>query len=111
VTDLEYRPELINRPDVLALRGKVSVTVDPNIREDETQVSVELDSGQRYTTHIDHVIGSTERPMSDADMEVKFRGLTEPVLPKSQVDRLIESCRNVTQLDDVALLAQLAAAR
>jgi 2-methylcitrate dehydratase PrpD len=111
MTDLEYRPEFIARPDVLALRARVGVTIDEKIREDETEVTIELNNGKRHTTHIDHVIGSAERPMSDADMEQKFRGLTEPVLPVSQVDRLIDTCRNVTRLDDVALVAQLAAAR
>ena len=107
MTDLEYRSEYINRPDVLALRDKVKVTSDASIREDETEVTVELGSGERHTSHVDHVIGSAERPMSDADMEQKFRGLTEPVLPRSQIDRLIDSCRNVTGLDDAAVLAQL----
>ena len=83
MTDLEYRPDFINRADVLTLRGKVVVTPDAKIREDETEVSIEMNSGTRHTTHIEHVIGSTQRPMSDADMEQKFRGLTGPVLPAS----------------------------
>jgi len=111
MTDLEYRPEYINRPDVLALRGKVGVTVDDKIREDETEIVIELNIGKRFTTHIDHVIGSADRPMSDADMEQKFRGLTELVLPPANVDKLIECCRNVTELDNVATFAQLATTR
>jgi 2-methylcitrate dehydratase PrpD len=111
MTDFEYRPAFIERADVLALRARVAVTVERKIREDETEVVVELDGGARFTCHIDHVIGSAARPMSDADMERKFRGLTEPVLPQAQVDQLIESCRNVAQLDDVAVLARLAAKR
>ena len=111
MTDFEYRPGFIARPDVLALRDRIRVTSDPQIREEETEVIVELGSGKRFTTHIEHVIGSAERPMSDTDMEKKFRGLTEPLLPGAQIDQLVEACRNVTRLDNVAVLAQLASAR
>ena len=108
MTDLEYRPEYINRPDVLALRARVGVTVDEKIREDETDIVIELNTGKRVTTHIDHVIGSAERPMSNADMEQKFRGLVEPLLPRTNVDQLVECCRNVSALDDIAVIARLA---
>jgi 2-methylcitrate dehydratase PrpD len=111
MTDLEYRDDFIRRPDVLALRGRVTVATDPKIREDETEVSVDMNSGARHTTHIDHVIGSAERPMSDADMEQKFRGLTAPVLPASQVEQLLENCRNVSALPDSSVLARLGSAQ
>ena len=111
MTDLEYRPEYINRTDVLALRSKVIVTVDDKIREDETEVVIELKSGERMTTHIDHVIGSMHRPMSDIDMEQKFRALVDPLLPQSNVDQLIDCCRNVNLLEDISIIARLASLR
>ena len=37
---------------------EVGVTVDEKIREDETEVSIEMNNGKRCTAHIDHVIGS-----------------------------------------------------
>ncbi len=104
----EYRAAFVNQADVIALRSKVTVTVDASIREDETDVTLHLQGGKTLNTHIDHVIGSEQRPMSDHDMEEKFRALVEPVLGKACVQPLIDACWNITELDDMSKLARLA---
>lgn len=108
MTEREYSPSTISNPDVLALREKVLVTVDEEIREDETHVALELSGGETLSCHVDHVIGSIGNPMSDQDIEQKFRGLTEPLLPKGCVDQLIDTCANITKIDNAAVLARLA---
>ena len=95
--------------EVMALRDRVSVTVDATIREDETDVTLHLRGGKTLNMHIDHVIGSEHKPMSDRDMAEKFRALVEPVLPKARIEPLIDACWNINKLDDVSKLARLAA--
>ena len=107
--ELEYNAAFVNKPEVTALRDKVSVTVDAAIREDETDVTLHLHGGKTLNTHIDHVIGSEHKPMSDRDMAEKFRVLVEPVLPKDRIAPLIDACWNLNKLDDVSTLARLAA--
>ena len=108
MTEQEYSPSNIANPEVLALRDRVTVTVDEKIREDETDVAIELEGGEILSCYIEHVIGSFDKPMSDQDMEQKFRGLTELVLPKARVDQLIETCGNISKIGDAAVLARLA---
>jgi 2-methylcitrate dehydratase PrpD len=108
MTEQEYSPSSIANAEVLALRDKVTVTVDEKIREDETHVTIELAGGETLNCHVDHVIGSSDKPMSDQDIEQKFRGLTEPLLPKARVDQLIDTCANIMKIDDAAVLARLA---
>ena len=105
----EFSLDCITDPRVLALREKVTVTADPQIREDETYVAIELADGKTLDVHIDHVVGSTEKPMSDRDIQEKFRGLTEPLLPRAQVDGLIKACGDLRNLDAAAVIARLAA--
>jgi len=109
MTEQEYSPSNISNAEVLALREKVAVTVDEKIREDETHVAIELKGGETLSCHVDHVIGSSGKPMSDQDIEQKFRGLTEPVLPKARVDEIIDTCANIMKIGDAAVLARLAA--
>lgn len=106
----EFTPAAIGHPDVLALREKVAVTVEAGMGEDEADITIELADGKVFHCHIDHAIGSAGRPMSDLDMQDKFRGLAEPLLPPSQVDGLIEACHGLHELGDVSQLARLAAA-
>jgi 2-methylcitrate dehydratase PrpD len=95
----------------VALREKVAATADAAIREDEADVVIELADGTSLHHHVDYVTGSTQRPMSDADIETKFRGLAAPVLPAPAIERLIAACRQITQADDAAVLARLARAQ
>ena len=108
MTEQQYSPANIADAEVLALRDKVVVTVDEKIREDESYVALELDSGETLSCHVDHVIGSFDKPMSDQDIGQKFRGLTEPLLPKARVDEIIDTCANIMKIGDAGVLARLA---
>ena len=50
---------------------------------------------------VEHAIGSLERPITDAQLEAKFRDLAEPVIGAGQADKLIEACRRLGEAEDV----------
>jgi 2-methylcitrate dehydratase PrpD len=110
VGEQEFADAFIQRDDVVALREKVRVQPDPAIREDEAHVTVTLDDRRTSSRHVEHAAGTAERPMTDREIETKFRGLCERYLPASRIDALIERCWNVTALENAAALVQLAAA-
>jgi hypothetical protein len=56
-------------------------------------------------TFVEHAIGSVHRPMSDGDLETKFRGLASAVLAKPQIERLIALCWGIAKLGNAAELA------
>lgn len=58
----------------------------------------------------DQVLGSLSRPLSDADLEAKFRGLTEGILSPRQIDELISLCWFVTSLGDSSAIARASVA-
>lgn len=107
----EYQSDFINRPDVVALRAKVVVEPDTKIREDEAHVALRMSDGGVVREHVEHATGTVERPMTDRDIENKFRGLCAPFLPQSQVAALIERCWNITDVTDAAIFAQLASVK
>ena len=109
VGEQEFADAFIQRDDVVALREKVRVQADPAIREDEAHVTVTLDDRRTLSRHVEHAAGTAERPMTDREIETKFRGLCEPYLRASRIDALIERCWNVTALENAAALVQLAA--
>ncbi len=68
-------------PAVTALRDRVRAEAQAGIREEEAYVTISLRDGRKLERHVAHAVGSLERPMSDADLEAKFRGLADGVLP------------------------------
>jgi 2-methylcitrate dehydratase PrpD len=92
-------------PIIVALRDRVTATVDPAIKEDQVRAIVTTKDGRTFDKFVEHVVGSLERPMSDKDLEAKFMGLANRVLPPDQARRLMELCWNVETLSNVGELA------
>lgn len=105
----QYSDGCVRDAAVVALRDKVTATADAKIREHEAYINVRLRDGRTLTKHVEHAIGSMQRPMSDADLEAKFRGLAGAILPSAQVDKLIDICWSLGKLDDAGEVARAAA--
>lgn len=109
--EAQFSDATVRSPDVIALRKRVEAIADPAIRKLEARVRIQLSSGKVLEKHVEHALGSFERPLSDADLETKFRGLVAGVLPDAQASRLIDLCWNVGELDDAGAVAREAAQR
>jgi 2-methylcitrate dehydratase PrpD len=105
----EFSTEAVLDPDVVALRERVTATEDTSIRKLEGYVTIELLDGTILERHVPHALGTVNHPMSDADLEFKFRGLVEGLLPEDQISDLISLCWDVTKLDDAGAIARRAA--
>jgi len=105
--EAEYDDALVRRDDVTALRRKVVATVDDSIDEAAADVTVILKDGRREHVFVEHAIGSLEQPMTDADLEGKFRILAGPVIGADRAAKLIAACWNLGAAADVSALAAL----
>jgi 2-methylcitrate dehydratase PrpD len=105
VGEAQFSDERVVDPRVTALRDRVRAVVDPATNEDAADVRVTLRDGTVLHRHVLHAIGSLARPMSDADLEAKFRGLCAPVLDAPAIDALI---RETWHLDSAAAAGALA---
>lgn len=104
--EAEYGDDVVRDPKVIALRDRVSAGVDKSMHEDQTRVAIRLRNGKTVEKFIEHAIGSRDRPMSDADLEAKFRALARGILSGPQCDRLIRLCWDVGKLEDAGEVAR-----
>lgn len=102
--EAQFADAVVRDPAVIAVRDRIDATPDPTIRKLEARVSLELNDGRVFDKHVAHALGSTEHPMSDADLEAKFRGLVEGVIPSAQAANLIELCWKFPTLANAAQL-------
>ena len=102
----QYSDKAVHNPEVVTLRDNVNAVADSSIREEQARVSIELKDGRKLEKFIKHAIGSVERPMSDADLEAKFSGLAEDVIPREQTRRLMDLCWNIEKLSSAADIVQ-----
>ncbi len=104
--EAEYSDACVRDPKVIALRDRVTATADGSVHEDQAHISIRLRNGETLEKFIKHAIGSIDKPMSDGDLEAKFRGLADGILSKAESDKLIRLCWDIGKLKDAGEVAR-----
>jgi 2-methylcitrate dehydratase PrpD len=103
----QYADECVNEPAVLALRRKITVEEDANVPVETAYVTVETKDGRRFERHVTEARGTMARPMTDAELEVKFRGLVDYGAPALDSGRLIEAIWGIGDERDVGRIVRM----
>src|SRR5471032_3203512 len=106
----QYSDAAVHDIATVQLRDKVTAEIDPAMPADAVHITIKLASGERFEKHVEHAIGSIERPMSDADLAAKFTDLVEPILGGAHAASLLEAGSKMESLENIATLADLARA-
>jgi len=96
----------INDAEVTRLREQALLVIDERFRTDEAEAQLTLRDGRVLMKHIDHAVGGLERPITDAGLESKLKGLAEDVLSNAQIATLIELLWTFDKLEDASALAR-----
>jgi 2-methylcitrate dehydratase PrpD len=107
----QFSDACVRDPRVIAVRSRVSAREDPAIGRTEARVTIRTRDGRTLARHVEHALGTLARPMSDADLEAKFRALAQGVLVPAQSEETIRSCWQITALEDAGALARAAVPR
>ena len=102
----EFSDAAVLEPDVIALRQKVEALPDGAVAMMEAYATIRLAGGRVIEKHVPSALGSTERPMSDRDLEDKFRALVEGVLPPERAGALLDACWRAEQHEDAAAISR-----
>ncbi len=97
----EYTDEAISDPDIRRVSESVIAVADQAITEDQSHIEVELLDGRKISHFVEESLGNLRRPLSDRQLEDKFRDQAIVRLPGEQVEKLIELCWRIDELDDV----------
>ena len=88
-------------PVISALRDRLSVEDDPAMPIDGSDMTITLKEGGRVATRVRDCIGSMGRPMSDSDLETKFRAAGEGVLKGDQLDKAVAMAWGLNELAEM----------
>jgi 2-methylcitrate dehydratase PrpD len=106
----QFSDKVVRDPATIAVRDRVTATVDSSVREEQARAAVVLKDGRRLEKFIEHALGSVKNPMTDAMLEAKFLDLAEGVLPQAKARRLMDLCWKVETLANPAVIAKAGAA-
>ncbi len=104
----QFSAACVSEPAVAAFRNRVDIEEDAAIARDEALVTLRMKDGRTFSAQVSHARGSLERPMSDADLEAKFRDLAAAGAPHCNAGRLIKAVWSLENARDASALARLA---
>jgi 2-methylcitrate dehydratase PrpD len=97
----EYTDDAVNDPVIKQVRERTRATGDASITEDQAHIEVELKNGETLTLFVEKSIGNLHRPLTDEQLDAKFRDQAVLALSADQVERVIALCWRIDLLDDV----------
>jgi 2-methylcitrate dehydratase len=116
VTPATYTAPRIQDPALRPLMGKLTVVEEPEFTrrypaESCTRIEVTTVDGRRLTAETSHPKGHRDNPLTDAEVETKFRGLASDALGAAGCDRVLADAWNLDKAPTLdRLLADLAVA-
>jgi len=101
-----FEPQYFHDPKLLDLVSRIrcSVSEEANAREPEAMLcdfEIVLRSGERKSVRVEYHRGHPRNPMSDQEIEEKFRSLAGALLSSGQQDGLLDQLWNLERLDRV----------
>lgn len=99
----------IHRPDVRELMKKVDWEVDEEFERRYPEhyscaVTVTMEDGTEYTSVVDDPKGDYRNPVTQQELEDKFRGLASRELGRETVERLVDLVGHLEDVDDIGEL-------
>lgn len=103
----KFTEEKANDPVIVGLRRKVRARLNPEFQLLDTKVAVVTNDGRRIERFLRIPKGQPQNKMTAAEMEEKFRGLASLILPRENIDRLVEKIYRLEEINDICEIINL----
>jgi len=116
VTMESFEPERISDPRVAGIMQKITVGRNAELSAQYPQatpneIRIELNSGKLLRSRVTYGRGHPKNPMTDTEVEAKFRSLARPVISERTVDRLIAAMWKLEEVSDLGSFLKMFIAR
>ena len=112
ITAATLHEDRIRDPKLLALMEKMSVYENPEFDAAypagwQCRIGITTKIGESKTAHVKYFKGHFKTPLTDAEVEAKFRTLTADTLERGQADAILAKLWRLDELADVGEVLQL----
>ena len=112
VNQNHFDDEYIRNEKLLSLTSKVKIeeSEEANLRVPEAMLcymDVVMKSGEKYSSEVPYHKGHYKNPMTDEEVEFKFRSLVKDLLSPAQTDELLTRLWDLENIDDIGEVMRL----
>ncbi|MBI2204410.1 MAG: MmgE/PrpD family protein [Candidatus Rokubacteria bacterium] len=109
----QFEDDRVRRADVQAFMPKVRMVVHPDQTTREclptrfSEVTITLANGRRLQRRVSQAKGQPKNPLTDAELEAKFRDCATRVMSAARVETLLGQIKALETVTDVSALTRL----
>jgi 2-methylcitrate dehydratase len=112
ITDAQFEHSRFTDPTLLALVAKIKLHRDAELNQRyprgiPNRLTVKLADGRTLVKEVEFPRGHAQNPMTDAEVEKKFRTAVEPRYDKAAADRILATCWDMEKLKNATDLVKL----
>jgi 2-methylcitrate dehydratase len=112
ITEASFSAKRVRDPRITALIERTTIRENPAFTrahpgEWPCRIEVTLRGGRKKSAEAPYFKGHARRPLTDAELELKFRALAGKVLEKKQADAVLAAAWKLEKLADVGELLKL----
>ncbi len=112
VTLAQFAPERFSDPTLLELVAKVAIHRDAGLSARypagiPNRLTITLADGRKLVKEVEFPRGHARNPMTDAEVEHKFRTLVEPRYGQERTTKILQTCWDLEKVTSVTTLLRL----
>jgi 2-methylcitrate dehydratase len=112
VTERQFEPSRFTDPTLLELVAKIKLHRDLALNERyprgiPNRLTVTLEDGRQLVKEVEYPRGHARNPMTDAEVEKKFRTMVEPRYGKARADQVLAASWSLETLKEAGELVRL----
>jgi 2-methylcitrate dehydratase len=109
VTGDSFEDKRIADPRLFELMQRVAVKSNAEMsaaypKATPNEIQIQLRSGKELRARVDYPRGHVKNPMSDAEVEAKFRSLSNPYITDAKIEQILSTLWKLEQLTDLCSL-------
>lgn len=107
-----FSDERLQDKKLIALVQKVKVQADAKLNKRypegiPNRITVKTKGGKSFDKEVIFPRGHAQNPMTDQEVESKFRILAEPLLPATRISEILDRCWNLDKQTEIGTLLRL----
>lgn len=108
----DFNEENLKDPVLRSIASRVQLVVDPEFDEcfksaRPTVLEVTMNDGKTWRKREDYCKGTPEKPLTREEVETKFCHIVGTILPAERVLSILELCRHLERVSDMAQMSRL----
>src|SRR3984957_17607625 len=112
ITDAQFEHTRFTDPKLLELVAKIKLHRDAALNERyprgiPNRLTIKLSDGRTLVKEVEFPRGHAQNPMTDAEVEKKFRTAVEPRYGKASADKILAACWELEKLENAGDLVRL----